>query len=87
VILVIYFVTIRYKPLYFRVAALNCDTFSRSEILDTLISTVGALLLSNILKRINIKTQIYASKKPIASTYRGIYHYLGDEQRFMDFFM
>ena len=71
--LVIYFVTIRHKPLYFRVAALTCDTFSRSEILDTLISTVGGgLLISNIFKRINIKTKIYASKK--ASTYRGIYH-------------
>jgi len=52
VILVIYFVTMRRKPLYFRVASLTCDTFSRSELLDTLISTVGTLLISNIFKRI-----------------------------------
>jgi len=45
VILVIYFVTLRHKPLYFRVAALTCDTFSRRVILDTFISAVGALLL------------------------------------------
>jgi hypothetical protein len=72
---VIYFVTIRHKPLYFRVVSLTCGTFSRSEILDTLISTVGTLLLANMFKRINIKAQNFVHRKtPIANTYRGIYH-------------
>jgi hypothetical protein len=75
VILVIYFVTVLHKPLYFRVAALTRYTFSRGEIVDTMISTDGTLLLSDILKRINLKTHKFMHPKmPIASTYHGIYH-------------